>query len=182
MSIAGRLKHRGLLETVTEAQDAGTREPIRTWAITDTIWMRVHPVSGDESLKALQVAENISHVVEVRYQDNVVSKQRLLVPESFTQLTEALDDSEVGVDVDKAFPHSINFLILCESELMKVTGGSNTTTWTVVRGVDGTTPATHADDKQVKIMRILQIESVRDHELRRILLSLDCVSTDLEED
>jgi len=36
------------------------------------------------------------------------------------------------------------FRIAIESELMLVTAGETTTTWTVTRGIEGTTPAAHA--------------------------------------
>lgn len=41
-------------------------------------------------------------------------------------------------------PTSGNFRIRVDNELMLVTGGHGTTTWTVTRGVEGTTAATHS--------------------------------------
>jgi hypothetical protein len=41
------------------------------------------------------------------------------------------------------------FRLEVDSEVMLVTGGSSTTTWTVVRGVEGTTAATHASGASV---------------------------------
>jgi len=42
------------------------------------------------------------------------------------------------------FPSSGSFIITVDSEQMNVTAGAGTTTWTVTRGVNGTTKATHS--------------------------------------
>ncbi|MGA3029760.1 MAG: pilus assembly protein TadG-related protein [Candidatus Limnocylindrales bacterium] len=47
------------------------------------------------------------------------------------------------------FPTSGTFYIQIDSEQMQVTGGQGTTTWTVVRGRNGTTAATHANGASV---------------------------------
>jgi len=36
------------------------------------------------------------------------------------------------------------FRVICDAEIMLVTAGETTTTWTVTRGIEGTTPAAHA--------------------------------------
>jgi hypothetical protein len=47
------------------------------------------------------------------------------------------------------FPASGNYTIQVDSEQMTVTGGQGTTTWTVTRGVNGTTAATHLNGASV---------------------------------
>jgi len=47
------------------------------------------------------------------------------------------------------FPTTANYYILIESEVIKVTGGANTTSWTVTRGLNGTTAATHSSGRTV---------------------------------
>lgn len=63
-----------------------------------------------------------------------------------TTIAEDLDASETGVDVTSAsgFPTIGNFRVLVGSEIMLVTGVSGTT-FTVVRGAEGTTAATHTN-------------------------------------
>ncbi len=68
-----------------------------------------------------------------------------------TALNGAVDGAVGTVVVDTAvgFPSVDGFTILVDSERMRVTGGAGTTTWTVTRGVDGTTPAAHSDGATV---------------------------------
>jgi len=63
-----------------------------------------------------------------------------------TTITEDLDASETGVDVTSAsgFPTTGNFRVLVDSEIMIVTGVSGST-FTVIRGAEGTTAATHTN-------------------------------------
>ena len=60
--------------------------------------------------------------------------------------------TSVKVASASAFPTTANYLILVESEIMKVTAGAGTTTWTVTRGVNGTTAATHSSGKTVGLL------------------------------
>jgi hypothetical protein len=78
-----------------------------------------------------------------------------------TTTTEALDASETGVDV--AIPgapkdyQSEDFVIQIDSERMLVTGGRTTATWTVTRGYDGTTAATHSNGATVRHVGVLEL-------------------------
>jgi len=62
-----------------------------------------------------------------------------------TTTTEALDDSETGVDVTNVlgFPATAPYTVRVDSEWMRVTAGAGTTTWTVTRGYSGTTADSH---------------------------------------
>jgi hypothetical protein len=51
--------------------------------------------------------------------------------------------TSVSVLSASGFPGSGNYYVMCESEQMQVTGGQGTTTWTVTRGTNGTSAATH---------------------------------------
>ena len=65
-----------------------------------------------------------------------------------TKLTSAggIDAAVTSLTVASAagFPASGNYTILVDAEAMTVTAGQGTTTWTVTRGVNGTTAAAHA--------------------------------------
>lgn len=52
--------------------------------------------------------------------------------------------ASVGVSSATGFPSTGDYTVLVDSEKMMVTGGQGTTTWTVTRGVDGTSVASHA--------------------------------------
>lgn len=69
-----------------------------------------------------------------------------------TTLTAAIvSTSSTSISVASAtgFPTSGNYTIVIDTERMTVTGGQGTTTWTVTRGVDGTTAATHSNSASV---------------------------------
>lgn len=68
-----------------------------------------------------------------------------------TTITEDLTDVETDVDVSSAagFPVAAQYRILIESELMLVTAGAGTTTWTVTRGAEGTANVAHASGATV---------------------------------
>lgn len=70
--------------------------------------------------------------------------------DSGTNTAEELDASETGVDVGDGTALAVGQTILVESEQMYITAIS-TNTLTVVRGVNGTTAATHATSKDVYI-------------------------------
>lgn len=54
------------------------------------------------------------------------------------------------------FPTTQNYKVRVENEIMLVTGGAGTTSWTVIRGIDGTTAATHASGVTVSVVAAAQ--------------------------
>src|SRR5664280_399333 len=61
-------------------------------------------------------------------------------------VSEVVGKTQTTIDVASAigFPTSGNYTIKVDSEQMTVTGGQGTPTWTVARGANGTTTATHS--------------------------------------
>lgn len=78
-------------------------------------------------------------------------------PSRWVRLNEALDSSETAVDVDDGAAFRAGDIILCDDERMSVSSVSGNTL-TVVRGVVGSTAATHSDDAWVKILFQKQTE------------------------
>jgi Tfp pilus assembly protein PilX len=72
-------------------------------------------------------------------------------PGANTVLTGAMTASQTTVNVSSAtgFPTS-SFVIRVDDEFMTVTAGFGTTTWTVTRGTNGSTPTTHANGQSVE--------------------------------
>lgn len=62
---------------------------------------------------------------------------------------ETTDGTSVTVDSYAAFPSSAQFRILIDSEIMLVTDGAGTDTWTVTRGAEDTVATTHLDEAVV---------------------------------
>ena len=69
-----------------------------------------------------------------------------------TTISSAMTAAQTTVSVASAsgFPTSGTFRIRIDDEQMTVTGGQGTTTWTVTRGVNGTTAVTHATGQTVQ--------------------------------
>jgi hypothetical protein len=71
---------------------------------------------------------------------------------AMTALTADIDASVTTLPVQSAQGfNGATFRILVGGELMLVTGSSGTTTWTVQRGLNGTTPAPHSSSATVLI-------------------------------
>jgi hypothetical protein len=68
-----------------------------------------------------------------------------------TTLTSALTASQTTISVASAsgFPTTGTYRVRIDDEDMTVTGGQGTTTWTVTRGVNGTTAASHVSGQSV---------------------------------
>jgi len=68
-----------------------------------------------------------------------------------TSLNGIINSSTTSIVVNSAtgFPSSAQYRILIGAELMLVTGGAGTTTWTVTRGAEGTTAASHGNGSNV---------------------------------
>jgi hypothetical protein len=62
---------------------------------------------------------------------------------------ETTDGTSLTVTSYAGFPSVAQFRILIDSEIMLVTAGAGTTTWTVTRGAEGSTAATHLDEAVV---------------------------------
>ncbi len=69
-----------------------------------------------------------------------------------TTLNGAINNSQTSITVVSGaapFPQSAQFRIRIEDEISIVTAGAGTTSWTVTRGAEGTTAASHADTTPV---------------------------------
>ena len=73
---AGRLRHRGVLQQVTETRDAhgGVTE---TWTERARPWVSIKPLHGREAMYANQVDSNITHEIRMRYDSGITPAMRL---------------------------------------------------------------------------------------------------------
>lgn len=85
-----------------------------------------------------------------------------------TTLTAAVDASQTTIPVTSAadFPTTGTYRIIVDTELMDVTAGQGTLTWTVTRGVGGSTAATHGISTQVRLHTPLNATGIEDMETR----------------
>lgn len=165
---AGWLRHRLIVQKVSESRD-GTGFAAQSWSQFAEVWGAVNPMRGREIVEARQVHERVDTLIKLRYLEGLTSKHRILHADRFQALAAAVANTSVTtITVAGAWPAQGPFRIEVDSEIMLVTAGSSGTSWTVERGVDGTTAATHALGAQVRRLRIFEIESAQDlHERHR---------------
>lgn len=75
---AGKLRHR-----ITIQQDSGTTvdasgHPTASWTDVRTVWASVQPLGGLERWRANQMQAETTHLITIRYQDNITTKMRAL--------------------------------------------------------------------------------------------------------
>ena len=68
-----------------------------------------------------------------------------------TTLAGGIDDDDTTLDVASAtgFPSQAQFRVRIDDEILLVTAGAGTSSWTIERGIEDTTPASHADGAAV---------------------------------
>ena len=161
---AGRLKHRLILQKPSRSVDATSGEHLATWGTLKTVWGAVEPMRGSELTNAQQRNGKLTHKVTIRHTNGVASDNRILAPKESTTIAAAIATTSVtAVTLASALPfpgrddNARTIRIRIESEVMEMTAGFGTVNATVSRGVDGTTPATHADATTVHHMAVLEI-------------------------
>lgn len=84
-----------------------------------------------------------------------------------TTLSAAIDATQTTISVASAGTASVGlFGVKIDDEKLTVTAGLGTTTWTVVRGVDGTAAASHASGSAVELRTPLNAVGMEDAEKR----------------
>ena len=160
----------------TNAKDT-TGQEIATWTKYLSIMSRVTPISGRELINSLLLQSEVSYKLNFPYYPAVESDHRVLIPLDHTTIAEALDDSEVGVDVADYTAFSLkglDFYVLVDSEFMKVTSGQGTSTLTVTRGQLGTSAAAHTTGKVIVNFAQLEIKNVVNVNQARVETELLC--------
>jgi hypothetical protein len=76
----------------------------------------------------------------------------VLPTQAVTTLTSAVSATSTTLNISsfQSFPLTVSFYIKVDNEIMLVTSGEGTNTWTVTRGVSGTTIASHANSEVVQ--------------------------------
>lgn len=118
------------IQEATEARVIGTSSSQTTTTTGDT-----YQVTGTWSLTSTET------ITEAFLADGSTK------PPSTTANGAISSTSSTSITVTSAsgFPGSGNYCIQIDSEVLQVTGGQGTTTWTVTRGFNGSTAATHSN-------------------------------------
>ncbi len=168
MSLAGFVAVHGLnviVQSVTNTVDTRGGLP-ETWAQFAALAASVNPLSGTEKFISQRLRGEVTAQIILPYQAGVNETMRVLTPREDTTAAAAINDSQTSITVASAtgFPTGQNYRIKIDSELMEVTGGQGTTTWTVTRSVDGTSAAAHLSGATIEregIYNILAVLNVR---------------------
>jgi hypothetical protein len=121
-------------QEATESRVAGTSSQVTTTSANDT-----YQVAGT-------LTSASSQTITETFLSDSASK-----PASTTLSAIISSTSATSITVTSAagFPGSGNYNIQVDGEVMTVTAGQGTTTWTVTRGANGSTAATHASGATV---------------------------------
>jgi len=141
---AGEYRHRLIIQKRTETRDAAG-QPARAYTEFAIRWGKPGKHTGGESHP--EGARRSSQTVEWRmHQTRGISpKMRVLAPMAVTTLATAVAgaaDTSFTVADAGDWPLEGKYRARVASEIVEVTAGQGTTSWTVSRGLDGTTAAT----------------------------------------
>lgn len=159
----GDYRHRIVIQQRTDVLDAaGESRP--SWSTFAVRWASRRVLSGAERFEgntarqAELMAEFRTHMTR-----GVGTHMRLLYPGEVTGLTAAATSAtttSLTVASAVGFPQSGRYHVRIADELVLVTGGQGTTTWSVTRAKDGTTAATgYATGTKLQHVQVHDIES-----------------------
>lgn len=171
MSSAGKLRDRVIFQRADKSQnDYG--ELTDAWVEVDAVKANVTGMTGRELYRDGTI-ESQPVLIQCRYGSelgNLDTGDRVLVALGYTSTTSAVTATGLALKVTSAseFPPAVtpggagaeDYRIRLADELLTVTAGHGTTTWTVTRGTDGSTATSHAASVAVVYMAPLDIESV----------------------
>ena len=139
--------------TITSGVGPGTGwTQIGLWQVTSApeqslaVWVKDTPFAGGET--SIGVTTSTVSLNGAAALDNIDS-----TPFPLTTLTAAIATTgatSMTVASASQFPSAGNYDVLIDTEIITVTAGQGTGTWTITRGARGTTAATHANGANVK--------------------------------
>jgi hypothetical protein len=132
---------RGYLGTTPAAHSSGSTVTFMPWARLDWVTNQGAINAGSGVTKFIYNLGNTPYWANA----GTPAYNGSANPPSNTTLTAGINSSTTTITVASAtnFPSSGNYSIIVDAEQMLVTGGQGTTTWTVTRGYNSTTAASH---------------------------------------
>jgi len=93
---AGKLRHRVTLQAPVNGTTAGG-ERVATWTTVQTVWAAVRPASAAEIDVGSKSNMQLTHTVEVRWQDNIfLPERRFLFKGRSLEIVGSLNPAERG--------------------------------------------------------------------------------------
>lgn len=88
---AGALRHRLVVEHVTEARDT-LGQAIETWSTFATVWGSLEPLGGRERFLAAQTHAEATYRSRIRYLSGITPKMRISYSGKVYNITHIADD------------------------------------------------------------------------------------------
>lgn len=167
---AGKLTDRVIFQRAVNTQNA-YGELTDSWVEIDSVKASIEGMKGSELYRDGTI-EKTPVLIQCRYGSelgNLDTGDRVLVPGGYTSTTSAVTATGVTLKVGSAsrFPPAVtptgagaeNYRVRLADELLTVTAGHGSQTWTVTRGTDSSTATGHAASCAVVYMVPLDIES-----------------------
>ena len=146
----------GLLSVTTlKTDDDGDRTYETTWKTTDYDLLPLNAANRQRPYWEIAITpDGVETFPKVQKGLEIVGKWGFYedLVRSASLMAEALDASETDIDVDTGGDFEVLQTMLVDSEQMYITA-ITTNTLTVVRGVNGTTAATHSDNAVIDVYR-----------------------------
>lgn len=95
---SGLLRHEVTIQANVETQ-AADGSVARTWSDIATVAASIEPLSGREGLLAAQINPEVTHLVKMRYRDDVNSRCRLLFGARVFQVDSVLNTQERNIEL-----------------------------------------------------------------------------------
>lgn len=92
----GKLRHRVRIEAPAATQDPNTGEMVPGWALVDTVWASVEPLSAREFIAAQAGQSEITARVVMRYRDGIKPTMRLVHRGQVYDIKGVLPDPKSG--------------------------------------------------------------------------------------
>ncbi len=75
-NISSRMRHRVIIEQPDDSLD-GSGGLTREWQEVVTLWAEITPLRGNERLRAMQLASNVTHRLQLRYHAGLTAATRI---------------------------------------------------------------------------------------------------------
>lgn len=91
---AGRLRCRAVLQSKGPVTRSATGAEVPTWPAVATVWARISPMEGRETLAGAEVIADVTHEIGIRYRSGVGPTGRLVYQNRIFNFVQVYDVDE----------------------------------------------------------------------------------------
>ena len=159
---SGALRHSVIIQRPSSTSVDTMGHPTGGWAQYAERRASLEPLGGRELLVATERFGTVSHRIRLRYTPGITPDMRVLFRRTHDTLSSGVTstgDVTLGVTDGADFPPAENgsYRIRVDDEIMLVTAGHQTTSWTVTRAYDATSATTHDAAANLHLLGIADI-------------------------